>query len=56
MRTRREAIIFVPMPMETLGGWHDATVLPVKKIVSAQARQTGGEHQRLFKVMLSEKT
>ena len=40
---RREGIVFVPMPMETLGGWHDATVLQVKKIASAQARQTGGE-------------
>ena len=40
---RREGMMFVPMPMETLGGWHDATVLQVKKIASAQARQTGGE-------------
>jgi hypothetical protein len=40
---RREGIVFVPMPMETLGGWHDQTVLQVKKLTSAQARQTGEE-------------
>jgi len=40
---RREGIMFVPMPMETLGGWHEATTLQVKKIASAQARQTGEE-------------
>ena len=40
---RGEGIIFVPMPMETLGGWHEATVLQVKKLASAQARQTGEE-------------
>jgi hypothetical protein len=40
---RREGIVFVPMPMETLGGWHDQTVLQVKKLASAQARQTGEE-------------
>ena len=40
---RREGIVFVPMPMETLGGWHEATTLQVKKIASAHARQTGME-------------
>ena len=40
---RGEGIIFVPMPMEILGGWHEATVLQVKKLASAQARQTGEE-------------
>ena len=40
---RGEGITFVPMPMETLGGWHEATVLQVKKLASAQARQTGEE-------------
>merc|ERR1711892_408983 len=40
---RREGIMFVPKPMETLRGWHEATTLQVKKIASAQARQTGEE-------------
>ena len=40
---RREGIVFIPMPMETLGGWHDQTVLQVKKLASAQARHNGEE-------------
>ena len=40
---RREQILFVPMPMETLGGWHEATELQVKRVASAQARHTGEE-------------
>ena len=31
------------MPVETLGGWHDQSVLQVKKIGSALARHTGQE-------------
>ena len=33
--------MFVPMPWETLGGWHEETVEQIKKLASAQARQTG---------------
>ena len=44
---RREGIVFVPMPMETLGGWHEATMKQVKKIASAQARQTGVEQSEV---------
>ena len=40
---RREGIVFVPMPWETLGGWHTEAVAQVKKLVSAQASQTGEE-------------
>ena len=40
---RREGIVFAPMPWETLGGWHEETVEQVKKLASAQARQTGEE-------------
>ena len=38
---RREGLVFVPMPWETLGGWHEETVEQTKKLASAQARQTG---------------
>ena len=38
---RREGLVFVAMPWETLGGWHDQTVEQIKKLASAQARQTG---------------
>ena len=36
-------LAFIPMPVETLGGWHDQSVLQVKKIGSALARHTGQE-------------
>ena len=40
---RREGMVFVPMPWETLGGWHEQTIAQVKKLASAQARQTGDD-------------
>ena len=39
----REGMVFIPMPAETLGGWHEQAVLQVRKLGSAQARQTGQE-------------
>lgn len=36
-------LAFIPMPVETLGGWHDQSVLQVKKIGSALAWHTGQE-------------
>ena len=32
---------FIPMAVETMGGWHEQTVGQVKKLGSALARQTG---------------
>ena len=40
---RGAGMVFKPMPVETLGGWHEECVLQVKKIGSALARQTGQE-------------
>ena len=40
---RRAGMVFIPMPMETLGGWHEKTEMQVKKLASALARHTGGE-------------
>ena len=34
---RKEGMVFIPLPMETLGGWHEQTVLQVKKLAYAQA-------------------
>ena len=36
-------IVFIPMPVETMGGWHDASVNQIRKIGSSLARQTGQE-------------
>jgi hypothetical protein len=38
---RREGIVFIPLALESLGGWHEAAVLEVKKLGSALARHTG---------------
>ena len=40
---RKAGVIFIPLPMETLGGWHEVTVKEVKKIGGALARHTGAE-------------
>ena len=40
---QREGMVFIPMPAETLGGWHEQAVLQVRKLGSALARQTGQE-------------
>ena len=38
---QQSGVVFTPLPLETLGGWHDITVKEVKKIASALSRQTG---------------
>ena len=40
---RREGIVFIPLPVETLGGWHEQATIQVKKLASALARHTGQE-------------
>ena len=49
---QREGITFIPLPVETLGGWHEAAILQVTKLGTALARQTGLEESvevsRLF--------
>ena len=40
---QREGMVFIPLPAETLGGWHEQAVLQVRKLGSALARQTGQE-------------
>ena len=39
----REGIVFVPLALESLGGWHEAAVREVKKLGGALARNTGAE-------------
>ena len=40
---RLAGMVFLPLPVETLGGWQDQTVSLVKRLGSALARQTGQE-------------
>ena len=38
---RKENMVFLPLPLETLGGWHEQTELVVKKLAASLARHTG---------------
>ena len=40
---------FIPMPVETLGDWHEQSALQVKKIGSALARHTGQEESEAIR-------
>jgi hypothetical protein len=40
---QRQGIVFLPIAVETFGGWHQAAEREVKKLAAAQARQTGQE-------------
>ena len=43
---RREGIAFLPLVVESLGGWHSAAETEVKKLGAALARQNGQERGR----------
>ena len=38
---QQAGVVFIPLPLETLGGWHESTIKEVKKIASALSRQSG---------------
>ena len=39
----KEGIVFVPLALESLGGWHEAAIRELKKLGSALARHSGAE-------------
>ena len=41
----REGLSFIPLPVETLGGWHKKAVEQLRKLARAQARCTGKEEE-----------
>ena len=44
----REGMAFIPLPVETLGGWHKKAVEQLRKLARAQARSTGkGEDEAI---------
>ena len=43
---RQAGVVFTPLPLETLGGWHESTISEVRKIASALSRQTGEEETK----------
>ena len=46
---RREGISFLPLVVESLGGWHSAAETEVKKLGSALARQNGQEEDEVLR-------
>ena len=38
---RRQGIVFTPLALETLGGWHEVAEAELRKLGAALARQTG---------------
>ena len=40
---QREGIVFLPLPVETIGGWHETVVQQIRKLAAALSRQTGEE-------------
>ena len=46
---RREGIAFIPLPEETLGGWHAKAVLQIKRLARAQARTTGKDEDEAIR-------
>ena len=41
-----EGIAFIPLPVETLGGWHEKAVDQIKKLARALGRSTGKEEEK----------
>ena len=46
---RREGIAFLPLVVESLGGWHTAAEAEVRKLGAALARQTGQEEGEVLR-------
>ena len=46
---RLAGLVFIPLPFETLGGWHEETVTQVKRLGSALARHTGQEESEAIR-------
>ena len=42
-------MVFLPLPVETLGGWQAQTVAQVKRLGSALARQTGQDESEAIR-------
>ena len=45
----REGICFIPLPVESLGGWHKRAVEVLRKLAKAQARTTGKEEDEAIR-------
>ena len=50
----REGISFIPLPVETLGGWHKKAVEQLRKLARAQARSTGKEEEESIRHLFQQ--
>ena len=50
----REGLAFIPLPVETLGGWHKQAVEQLKKLARAQARSTGKEEDNFVRHLFQD--
>ena len=41
--------MFVPLALESLGGWHEAAIRELKKLGSALARHSGAEESTVIR-------
>ena len=42
---RQDGVVFTPLPLETLSGWHESIISEVRKIASALSRQWRGKRE-----------
>ena len=50
---RQQGIAFVPVAMESLGGWHEVAQAQVRKIGSALGRHTGQDEKEVTAHLIS---
>ena len=48
----QEGIIFLPLPEESLGGWHPKALAELKRLARAQARARGGKEDEASRHLL----
>jgi hypothetical protein len=46
---QRQGMVFLPIAVESLGGWHEVAAREVKKLAVAKARQTGQEEEEALR-------
>ena len=52
---QREGIVFLPLPVETLGGWHSTAVEQIRKLAAAISRRQTGEEESVATSHLYQK-
>ena len=48
-RCASEGLVFIPLPVDSLGSWHDRAITEIKKLGSMLARTTGEDDSEAIK-------